>query len=56
MSKKEISITELLLGLKQFQEVTDNSDSEMVGILVECTEVYKRKIYLKEILVKKECP
>ena len=45
----EIIIAELTQGLAHFQSIHDVNDEAMIEVLTECTEMYKRKILLKEM-------
>jgi len=46
-------IVELTNGLETFQLVNDADDETMVEVLIECTEIYKRRIRNKKLLVQR---
>ena len=50
----EVIIAELTQGLSHFQSIHEASNEEMIEVLTECAEMYKRKILAKELLSKKD--
>lgn len=54
MSKKEVLIAELSYALEAFQRAEDITNQDMIEILEECAQMWKRKELFKKIQRKKD--